>query len=86
MFGGETVQARLEINTFLIGQLIDWFSKDFQIISDNGEKCVISLTVNENALFYWAMQYGEYVEVITPKKVRNRIKEAAKNMVAKYGE
>lgn len=86
MFGGETVHARLEVNTSLIGQIIDWFGREFDVISDNGEKCVISLTVNENALFYWAMQYGEYVEVMTPKRVRERINEAVRGMSEKYEE
>ena len=84
MFGGNTVRVRLKTDSFLIGQIIDWFGRDFDVISDNGKTCVISLTVNENALFYWAMQYGEYVEVITPKKVRERIARAIHGMSRKY--
>lgn len=86
MFGGETVHARIEIDTFLIGQIIDWFGKEFNVVSNNGEKCIISLTVNENALFYWAMQYGQYAKVLTPKRIRERIRGAISGMFEKYKE
>lgn len=84
MFSGESVLARLEIDNSIIGQVIDWFGKDFNVITQSGSKCTISLTVNENALFYWAMQYGEFVKVLAPQSVVNRIRSAVKDMASKY--
>lgn len=86
MFSGETVHARLEVDTSIIGQIIDWYGKEFDVISDDGERCVISLTVNENALFYWAMQYGRFVKVLSPQRVADRILETVRRMAERYGE
>jgi len=86
MFGGETVHARLKVDTYLIGQMIDWFGKEFTVVSDDGTKCEIRLTVNENALFYWAMQYGQHVEVMSPTHIRDWIRKAVGEMIEKYKE
>jgi predicted DNA-binding transcriptional regulator YafY len=86
MFSGETVHARIEVDRSVIGQIIDWYGKSFDVISDNGETCVISLTVNENALFYWAMQYGRFVKVISPQRVADRILETVEGICERYKE
>ena len=86
MFGGRSVKAELEIDNTIIGQVIDWFGKGFKVISETESKCVISLTVDENALFYWAMQYGQFVKVIRPQAVADRILNTVKNIAMKYEE
>ncbi|MGN1133123.1 MAG: helix-turn-helix transcriptional regulator [Oscillospiraceae bacterium] len=86
MFGGNTVNAKLEIDSSIIGQVIDWFGKEFNIRSKTEDKCIITLEVNENALFYWAMQYGQFVKVIRPQAVADRILNTVKNITRKYGE
>ena len=40
--------------------------------------------VNELALIYWCLQYGESVELITPISTRNEIKEIVNTMYNKY--
>ena len=84
MFGGKSVKTVLEVDKIIIGQVIDWFGKEFSVISKTENKCVISLTVDENALFYWAMQYGEFVRVLSPQSISDRILNTAKGMVKRY--
>lgn len=86
MFSGETVNAELEIDRFLIGQIIDWFGKGFNVLSESNDKCVISLKVNENALFYWTMQYSQFVKIIKPQSVADRVVSVARDIILKYGE
>ena len=42
------------------------------------------MKVNENAMRFWALQYGENVTVKSPKSVVDRIKEQLKNMSKRY--
>ena len=86
MFGGRSVKAELEIDNTIIGQVIDWFGKGFKVISETESKCVISLTVDENALFYWAMQYGQFVKVLKPENVADWVLDTARDMVKRYEE
>ena len=46
----------------------------------------VLLTINESAMFYWALQYGPYVEVLEPESLRNKIAEAVAEMYQKYKE
>ena len=50
-------------------------------------QCAIeSVECNENALFYWALQYGPYVEVLEPKSLRNTLAEEINEMNKKYSK
>lgn len=47
---------------FLIGEFIDWFGKDFTVIrraEDPEGMAEISVMANENAVFFWALQYED---------------------------
>lgn len=39
---------------------------------------------NQDALRYWALQYGPYVEVLEPKVLRDRLIEDINGMQKKY--
>jgi predicted DNA-binding transcriptional regulator YafY len=86
MFCGESVSVTLRTTPDMMDDLIDWFGKDFRIISKDKEKkeIVISLKCNYNAMFYWALQYGAYVEVLTPDELRKELADTIKEMNRKY--
>lgn len=44
----------------------------------------VTLTCNEDSMFYWALQYGLFVEIIEPISLRKRISEAVMKMNEKY--
>lgn len=39
-----------------------------------------------NAVYFWALQYGEVVEVLLPESLRRKIGEGAANIFEKYKE
>lgn len=43
-----------------------------------------TLKVNELALLYWAMQYGEVVEIVAPEETRQKYKDMLNKIIAKY--
>ena len=65
-------------------ELIDWFGKDFWISNVKDREMDISLTINEEAMFYWALQYGPYVEVVAPDELRKKLADAIDEMRKKY--
>jgi predicted DNA-binding transcriptional regulator YafY len=86
MFSGESVRVRFNASRGIVGEIIDWFGTDVMFSSVTDDECTATVTVNENAMFYWALQYGEYVEVTEPANLRARIKDAVAKINQKYME
>ena len=86
MFCGESVPVQMKSSPDMMDDLIDWFGKDFRIIDKgkDGGDMTVSLKCNYNAMFYWALQYGAYVEIISPKELRDELAETIEKMNAKY--
>lgn len=87
MFGGPSVRVKMLAPENMMNELIDWFGKDFRVRKTKTDGQIeVVVKVNENSMFFWALQYGPYVEVLEPKGLRNRLCEAIKDMGKKYGE
>lgn len=63
--------------------VIDWFGYDIKA-EQFKDKIKVTLTASINAVEYWAMQYLNYVEILSPLKLRNKIKENLKQGYDKY--
>ena len=84
MTTGESVMAKLKLNNEdRINDVVDWFGSDISIQRIKDE-LFVNLRVNEDALVYWAMQYGDIIEVVAPNSTREKIKEFLHNMMQKY--
>lgn len=68
----------------MMDDLIDWFGKDFSIMSRNGDEIVVRIKCNEDSFFYWALHYSMHVEVLSPDTLRERLRKVAEEMVKKY--
>ena len=85
MFGGVSERVKLLVPESMMDEMVDWFGKDFRIVK-TGIKGMMEIDVhcNENAMFYWALQYGPYVEVLEPVGLRKKIKYTIDGMQIKY--
>jgi len=84
MFSCDTITATIKIESeYAVNYVYEWFGKDARIYSQNGE-IFASVRVNEHAIIYWCLQYGECVELISPVNTRNKIKEIIDKMKNKY--
>ena len=86
MFAGESVPVQFRAQSYLTGQIIDWFGRDVQFSNDTGETVDVRVVVNEQAMVYWALQYGQYMEVLEPASLRNEVRDAAMEIVRKYSD
>ena len=84
MYSGESERFKLRTNENMMDTLIDSFGKDFRVEFGEGSDIVVTLKCNPNALFYWAMQYGNNVEVLEPESMRERIKKTSLAVYKKY--
>ncbi len=84
MFSGESVTIKLKTTADMMSELVDWFGMDFNILEKNGEEIVVRLKCNYNAMRYWALQYGPYVEVLSPVELRKELWDDVKKMAEKY--
>lgn len=84
MFAGDSIRAKFKAKIYLVDQLIDWYGKDVKINLVNDEECLVEVTVNREAFYYWSLQYGPHIEVIEPKDMRERVANTVKELWEKY--
>ena len=72
----------------IVDQIIDWFGNDIRIAksSDNENQVKVSVVASTNAMEHWAMQYINYVEVISPPVIRDRIRDGLQHGISKYSK
>ncbi len=84
MVAGKSVNAMVRVDSEeRINDIISWFG-DKITITNNKDGIFASMTVNEDSLIYWALQYGTHVEVVEPKETRAKILENLRNLLKKY--
>ena len=84
MMSGPTIKAKVKLSSDrMINDVIDWFGKNVNFVEQEIELFVEIIT-NEEALIYWALQYGKYVEIIFPIKTREKILDILKTITDKY--
>ena len=69
----------------IIDQIVDWFGNDVRIMKSNDEgKVRVSVKASPNAMEFWAMQYINHVEILSPEPLRIRMREVLENGLKKY--
>ena len=84
MFSGRSKSVRLWAEDWMMDVLVDWFGKNFKILKQEEGYLEILLQCNESAIKYWALQYGNSVEILSPKSLRESIAEIVRGMYGKY--
>jgi len=75
---------RLKCDKIALRYVIEKFGSDVTIIKDReGDGFEAVFSASPQGIVYWALQYLQYVEVISPKDLRDKVIEAVKSN--KYG-
>ena len=83
MFADEIQPVTFRAEPWAIDQIVDWFGKDITIKPD-GEKFLVTVKTSLLAMEFWAMQYLNGVEVLTPTSLRDKIKDNLQWATEKY--
>lgn len=75
MFSDKLEYIEMLVNESALDQVIDWFGKDVKV-ENVGDRYKVGLLASPTAMGYWALQYVKSVEIISPKSLREHIKEA----------
>ena len=66
-------------------QIIDWFGNDVRISKTEDEnKVKVGVRASPTAMEYWALQYLNHVEIVSPQSLRERLKSALEKGAEKY--
>ncbi|MBQ8845465.1 MAG: WYL domain-containing protein [Clostridia bacterium] len=86
MVGGKTVYAKIMIySEERINDIISWFGEKISLFK-NEKGIFAEFSVNEESLIYWALQYGEHVEIVEPKETRKKMIETLNKIIKKYNK
>jgi predicted DNA-binding transcriptional regulator YafY len=90
MYGGAVEKVTFRADKAIISHVVDWFGKDVRFAPDmrNGKESEstvkITVTVNLQSMLYWALQFGQSVEILEPEGLRGQVKAAVEKMCEKY--
>lgn len=85
MYSGPSVPVKIITEESMMNELVDWLGKDLKIRkTDVAGQIEVRFKCNEESMFYWALQYGPFIEVLEPVNLRLRIKNAISEMAKKY--
>ncbi len=84
MFNGESDIVKLKTTADMMSQLVDWFGTEFSIMRQEGNEITVRVKCNLKAMEYWALQYGPYVEVLSPESLREQLRKHIRAMAKKY--
>lgn len=84
LFGGSVIEATIKLNgEYAIQYIKDWFG-DSAKLRVEGDSLLASIKCDENALYYWALQYCDHISILEPASLRDKLRGAAKKMMEEY--
>lgn len=86
MYGGDVVNIVLKVDAAHINEITDAFGERAKIEALDDDFVKVSLKAGLNGMRFWALQYGNFCEVLEPEELRKQIKKDLKEMVKKYEE
>ena len=84
LLDGKAEKIEMRCNKKIFSDLVDWFGSRFTVTGSEGDYVDVTLSAPQKAMEYWALQYGESVEILSPVSLRNSLGEIAKKMTIKY--
>lgn len=85
MFSSDIIDIEFWIEEDCLKDVVDWFGWGYFKIDDKKDtRLLIRLKCNETAMLFWALSFGEYIEITKPKELRFRIRELAQEIYKKH--
>ena len=84
LFHNKIITATLKIlNDYSAEYIVEWFGNKARLYLKD-ETLFADVMVNEQAIIYWCLQYGENIELVSPKETRNEITKILNNVLKNY--
>ena len=87
MFADQPERIDFLAADWVIDQVIDWFGKEIRITpTENEKEFRVSVLSSPTAMEYWALQYAGAIEILSPEKLREDVKEILIQASKKYNK
>lgn len=86
MYTDKLERIEFKADKCIIDQIVDWFGNEVDFKEADENNVIVSLKASPNAMEHWAMQYINFVEILKPLSLRERIIENLKKGFGKYNE
>ena len=85
MFSTDPVNVEFWVENNCLRDVVDWFGgNQFKVLEQEDERLRIGVRCSETAMQFWAMSYGEYVEIIKPKSLREKMRGVALQIAERH--
>ena len=85
MYSGETVTCEFLADARILGDILDWFGSSAEISrAEQKDMLRVTVQVHPTAMQHWALQYGQYVTVLSPDTLRSSLAEIIHALAARY--
>lgn len=85
MFAGESQRVVMRTSPNMVGELVDWFGNGIIFSDETDTSVTATVTVNLNAMRFWALQYSPYVTVLSPQSLVDTIRKDLCSASESYG-
>lgn len=86
MFSGKSEPVSFRMKKHILNDVIDWFGTDVVFSDESDDEVTARVDVNLKAMRLWAIQYGPYVTVLTPKSLANEVIQSFQIAMHQYEE
>lgn len=84
-YGGQEVYLTMRCDKGMLDELFDKFGDNLRISNIDEENIEITVKISDGAgLYYWILQHEDNLEVISPKYIREKVKEKLENTLKLY--
>lgn len=84
MYSGGVERVEFLADKHILDQVVDWFGYDASLTDFDERRAKVCVSVSPNAMEYWAMQFLNYVEVLSPDFLREKVKQNLRLATKKY--
>ncbi len=84
MFAGESQRVIMRTTPAMAGELIDWFGSGVSFTDVTEDSVIAHVTVNLQAMRFWALQYAPYVTLLAPQSLVDSVKEDLRKSLDRY--
>ena len=84
MYGNDSSNVTFEFDSKILNDVIDWFGSNIDFRDLKNGKIEARTNVILDSMKFWALQYAQYVKVISPKSLVDEIKKTLKESLKQY--
>lgn len=84
LYADEPQRIEMIVKEKVVDQVVDWFGKTAKMKEQADGRVLVTLKASPKAMRHWAEQFLNYVEVLSPKSLRDEIRDDLAAALERY--